>query len=304
MIYFGDRKMPDFCNRRYSVHYTTALNLLMKMGVNLDMVNLLAVGEYQNYKGEIHNQSPAPGQPLDRKTRITLHVGFTSAVDFMPYQFFYGLGEKRPSSGDWEYNARTLMAPFDASMIRYYARARHLDLKYNFGIIDRDYLQKYIDLFEFSLSDNNPDFEEIIAWANILPDFNLWSGNPGKVTGILAYLFKHPFKIVENVKAEYDIPDRLRYRLGTKAGRLGRETVLGGSFSECDSSYRVIMCDMEPEEITEYLLGKPKRKKLEWFLDTCMPSHLEYKLSFRVKDGAVCLGADQSRSRLGYTTVL
>jgi len=304
MIYFGDKKMPDFCHRRYPVHYTTALNLLMKMGVSLDRINLLAVGEYQNYKGEIHNQSPAPGQPLDRKTKISLHVGYPSAVDFMPYQFFYGLGGKRPSSGDWEYNARTLMAPYEASVIRYDARARYLALKYNFGVVDQGHLKKYIDLFDFALSDDNADFEEIVAWANILPDFHLWSGNPEMVTKILAYLFKHPFKIVENIKADYEIPSRLQYRLGSKSGRLGRETVLGGIFSECDSSYRVIMSEMEPDEIADYLPGRPRRKKLEWFLNTCMPSHLEYKISFRVKAGAVCLGADQNRSRLGYATVL
>ncbi|MDD3733085.1 MAG: type VI secretion system baseplate subunit TssG [candidate division Zixibacteria bacterium] len=304
MIYYGDNRMPDFCHRRYPLHFTTALIILMKMGVDINRLNILAVGEYENYKGEIIKQSPAPGSPLDRKTKITLHVGYSSPVDYMPYQFFYGLGGKRITGGEWEYNARILMAPFDAAVIRHLARAHNQVLKYNLGILDREYLSRYIGLFQFALNDDRVDFEELITWANILPDFNHWSGNPTRVTGILAALFKHPFKIIENVSTTYEIPTHLQYRLGSRAGRLGREMVLGNTFTECDSSYQVIMGDMEPDEITEYLPGKLRRKKLEWFLQTCMPSHLDYRICFRVKTKAVCLRSKDNRSRLGYSTVL
>ena len=298
----AEKVMPDFCDRRYPQHYVTALNILKKMDIELDRVNLLAVGEYKNYRGEIIEQAPKPGAPLDRKTKITLHIGFSSAVDYMPYQFFYGMGGRRPSTGEWELRARTLMAPFDAAVIRYHTKARYQTLKYNFGVIDREYLKKYIDLFDFLLDDQFVDIEEILIWANVLPYFNLWSGNPVKVVKILEYIFRREFYIRENIAGEYEIPPRIQYRLGNKTGRLGKETVLGEKFTEYDSSYRLVMRAQTPEDIDEYMPGKPKRKKLEWVMKVCMPNQLDYELAFELKDRGMVLGREGRANRLGYSS--
>jgi len=297
-----DKIMPDFCNRKYPQHYTTALNILKKMGIDIDRVNLLAVGEYKNYRGEIIEQVPKAGKPLDRRTKIILHVGFFSAVDYMPYQFFYGLGGRRPSTGEWENQARTLMAPFDAAVIRYHTRARYQLLKYNFGVIDKEYLKKYIDLFDFLLHDQFVDIEEILIWANVLPYFNHWSGNPEKVVKILQYIFSREFYIKENIAGEYEIPAQIQYRLGNKTGRLGKETILGDKFTECDSSYRLVMRAQAPGDIDEYLPGKPKRKKLEWVMKVCMPNQLDYELTFELKNKGIVIGREGRANRLGYSS--
>ncbi len=50
----ADQKiMPDFCNRRYPFHYTTAISVLAKMGVDVNDIDILAIGTYENYRGEI-----------------------------------------------------------------------------------------------------------------------------------------------------------------------------------------------------------------------------------------------------------
>ena len=75
--------MPDFCNRRHPFHYVTALCVLAKMGIDIDTVDILAVGEYENYRGEIQTQSPKPGAAITDDTRIVLKVGYPSAVDYL-----------------------------------------------------------------------------------------------------------------------------------------------------------------------------------------------------------------------------
>ena len=67
-----DRIMPDFMGRRYRFHYLTAINLLESMGVPLGDIRVRAAGEYENYRGEIRSQDPAPGEEIPAGSVITL----------------------------------------------------------------------------------------------------------------------------------------------------------------------------------------------------------------------------------------
>jgi hypothetical protein len=304
MIYFGDDKMPDFCNRDYPFHFATALNLLIKMGVDINRVEILAVGEYENYKGEVREQNPKPGSPLQSNTKITLSIGYPSVVDQLPYQFFYGLQDAGARSGEWENNARRLMAPYDASVIRHEADLRYQTLQFSFGVADREHLSRFLDLFAFDRDGEVRELEDFIIWASILPTFNHWGGNPEMVAGVLHLLFGYDFRIIESISAEFEIPEALRYRLGTKSGRLGRETILGGSFSEYDSTYEVRIGGISRKELTAFIPGGKKRRKLEWVLDLCMPNDLDYRITFDVVDRATVVGGREEGAYLGYGTHL
>jgi hypothetical protein len=304
MIYFGDDKMPDFTNRQYPFHFANALNLLMKMGVNIDRVEILAIGEFENYKGEIREQQPPPGSPIKSGTKITLKVGYPSAVDQLPYQFFYGLQGSTPRSGEWDLDARRVMAPYDATVIRHEADLRYQTLKFSFGVADQDHLSRFLDLFGFDRDGEVRNLEDLIIWASLLPSFHLWGGNLEKVAEVLHLLFGHRFRIVENVRAEYDIPESIRYHLGAKSGRLGRESIIGRSFSEYDSTYQVIISDITRKEIAAFVPGGTRRKKLEWVLGLCMPNDLDYRISFDVKNRALVVGEREEGAYLGYATHL
>jgi len=91
---------------------------------------------------------------------------------------------------------------------------------------------RILGLYGFNLQNNIKKIGEIIFLFSILPSFNYWSGNPTLVEKILQFFFKYQFKIVENSSSEYDIPESIQYRLGSKSGRLGRETIIGRSFTE------------------------------------------------------------------------
>ena len=122
--------MPDFSGQRYRFHYVTALNLLEGMGVDRRRIRIRKAGVYRNYRGEVRSQQPEPGSVLSDKSIITLEIGSNSAVDFMPYQFFYGLQGLRDSDNSWEDNARSLLAPFDSESVRYEAAMRFYTLRY------------------------------------------------------------------------------------------------------------------------------------------------------------------------------
>jgi len=237
-----DKKMPNFTDRRFRFNYLTALNLLGGMGVDLNRIYIKAMGTYENYRGEIHHQKPEPGTPITTETIINLEVGSQSAVDYMPYQFFYGLGEIRDTDRSWEDNSRSLMAPFDASVIRNNAAVRFNKLKYEFGIIDEQHLDRFLEIFEFDSGDGCYDEDDIMLWISILPSLYMWGGNPDIVISVLNRLFKYEFQLNENVRSTTEIPEALRYKLGVKTARLGKETVIGKSFEEHDSTYELVVC--------------------------------------------------------------
>lgn len=299
-----DTKMPDFCSRPYPFHYTTALNLLRIMGVDINRVDILAAGEYENYKGEVREQKPAPGTPLDVRTHITLTVGYPSAVDQIPYQFFYGLQGGTSRGSEWEEQARRLMAPFDAAVIRHGAAALYHILKFDCLSIDRQQLSLYLDLFDFDFAGDEFDPHEALAWALLLPAFHLWSGNAERVEQILSYLLGYHFRIIENVASRHEIPAEAHYRLGAASGRLGKETLLGHFFVEYDSAYQVVLSGVKREDVPLFLPGGSKRKKLEWLLGICMPNNLDYVVTINTDSATTVLGNREKGGHLGYSARL
>jgi hypothetical protein len=296
-----DAKMPELTGRRYRFHYLTAINLLQSMGIAPSDINIRAAGEYENYRGEVRSQDPAPGEPIHPGSRITLEVGCESAVDFMPYQFFYGLRGIRDTDGRWESDARSLMAPFDAATIRYEAATRMDALRYDFGVTDEGHLRRFMRLFEYGEAGGEGDAAELMFLAAVLPSLHMWGGNPAALTVILKKLFGYEVRLRENVRASTPIPEEIRYRLGSRAGRLGAETVLGRSFEECDSRYEVEFSGVPARDVPEMLPGGRTRRRVERILDYCAPGDLDYTISVKVERPAAGGGGE---GHLGYSTWL
>lgn len=297
-------RMPDLVNRRAPVHYVTGLNQLMRLGIDIAQIDILAVGEYENYHGEIRRQTPTPGTEIGPSTKVVLEVGFPSAVDIMPYQFFYGLaGTGRGGSG-WEENARRLMAPFDGAIIRRNARAQYHSLKLAFGYLDREQLERFVRLFGIDCQGIALTDRDLLLLATLLPAFSQWTGNPSAVAIVLELFFGYQFEIAESVPRRYQIPRELQYRLADTDATLGRETTVGQSFVECDSAYRVIVHGVEPDRIAGWLAGKPQRRKLEWLLQLAMPGNLRGEIQVLSVQAGYPLGTDDHESYLGHSVYL
>ena len=295
----NEKEMPDFTGRDFRFGYMTALNILAGLGIDINRVNIKSVGTCENYRGQIHAQNPEPGVPVTPETEITLEIGVPSAVDYMPYQFFYGLKGKRDTDRSWEDRARTLMAPFDSTVIRHQASVRFSALKYEFGIIEEGHLGRFLTLFDFEAEDGEYDREDILLFISLLPSVYMWGGNPEMVTNVLGRLFGYQFRLAENVNSETEIPEELRYKLGEKVARLGRETVLGSSFSECDSTYQLTVCGVPPEEVSRFLPGGKTRERIKKILDYCMPGDLDCRITVEAEKEKMELG---SGTYLGYAT--
>ena len=294
--------MPDFTSRKSPFHFTTAINTLLRMGVDLDRLDILAVGEYENYKGEILYQEPAPGRVISKENRIVLHVGFPSAVDQMPYQFFYGLQSNLSRTREWDQHSRELMAPFDASVIRYSSVARSLILKFNLSVVEYEHLVRFLKLFDYDVFRSGDEFREALIWSVMHPTFHFWAGNPELIPRFLQLLFGYEFRIIENCEAEFPIPTGIRYTLGAMSGRLGKETILGKSFRESDSSYILEMSGIDAEEMQEWLPGRRKRKRLEAVLDICMPGNLNRIIRLVSKVRKVHIGREKRQAYLGFSS--
>ncbi len=307
MMSRADMEMPDFTSRRFKFHYLTALNLLESMGIPLDNIHLKAAGIYENYCGEIRSQEPEVGEVITGGTMVTLEVGCESAIDFMPYQFFYGLQGIRDTDNTWEDEARCLMAPFDAAAIRYEAAMRMHSLRNSFGVIDEEHLKRFMDLYEFDPGDGVKSSSDMMFLAAILPSIHSWGGNPEAVSAVLERLTGFRVSMKENVKARTEIPADIRYRLGSRTGRLGCETLVGSSFEECDSTYEVSFVGVPKGKVGELLPGGKVRSRVERFLDFCMPGDLDYRISIAVdRRHAEKTQAHEERTmgHLGYSTYL
>jgi hypothetical protein len=295
------KTMPDFTGRKYRFHYLTALNLLESLGVPLRNIYIRCVGVYENYRGEIRSQEPEAGAEISGDTRITLEVGCSSAVDYMPYQFFYGLRGLREGDHTWEENARSLLAPFEAAGIRYEAALSFHALRYEFGIIDVGYIPTFLRLFEYAAEEDSADIDGLLLMISILPSLHEWGGTQTALSKILRRKYNYNVYINENVKSKNYIPGYLRYKLGAKTGRLGNETLLGRSFEEFDSTYELVFEDVSPEAVPELRPGGEMRRRIDRFLSYCMPSDLDCR--YRIKVNKKAIGRTTARY-LGYSTFI
>ena len=293
--------MPDFTSRRFKYHYVTALTVLIRLGLDLNRVRLLAAGTLENFKGEVRWQIPEPGTELSNKAEITLGVGALSAVDTLPYQFFYGFKHGPHRSGDWETNARELMSPFDGAIIRFRARCADIIGKFGFGALDEDHCRRYLNLF--GLADfEGADIDELFFWIRSLPDFHFWAGNAKAVARVASSIIGFPVEIVESIQSEMVLPEDCRSYLGDKSAALGTRMILGSRVVDNDNAYEVVVSGVDTGSVRAFLPDGPARKKLDRILDMCMPDDLERKITIRTKSSPLKLGDDKTDAHLGYST--
>ncbi len=296
--------MPHLCDRHKRLSFVTSLLALDRLGVDLHQVSLLAVGTHRNYRGEVVAQSPDPGTPITPDTVVSLEVGFSSAVDTLPCQFFAGLGDAAKSSSGWELRARHFMAPFDATVVRYQALALGERLRFSLGTTDTVRLREFLSLFALDMPRRHADPRQLGLWAALLPSFHNWAGNAEQVGHVLTLLLGRRCSVEENIPVRYDIPSDIQSRLGQKRHRLGRQIVLGDGFIDCDQTYRVHVHGVASDRIRDWMPGGPMHRHLEWLLQTCMPGQLDYRISVHARRGRRKLGDSTEHFRLGYNTYL
>ncbi|MFH1893237.1 MAG: type VI secretion system baseplate subunit TssG [Candidatus Zixiibacteriota bacterium] len=294
--------MPELCSRRHPLHFATALNILGKTGIDIRSVDILAVGEYENYKGEVIEQNPSAGTPVGPGSKIVLMIGYNSAVDYMPYQFFYGLSGSTARTDDWDMQSRKLMAPFDASVIRYTSIAKRDALTFSLSFVEEEHLHRFLKLFDFDSDRHSGSFSELMFWFTLLPMYHHWAGNAELVEKVLTHLAGYECQIIENVSSTFEIAREICFSLGSAESRLAVNSLVGRSFSECDSAYDVIIRDVKTEDIGEFVPGGRIREKVERALDLCMPSNLVSQITVMGEQKRMQIGRKADCGYLGYSS--
>jgi len=295
--------MPDFCNRLKPTHFATALNTLTRLGINTRDVYLVAIGRYQNFRGEIQEQSPSPGTELDRRTEIRLEVGFSSAVDQLPYQFFFGFGSTTADRTDeWEERARAFMAPFDSAVIRTLAECQLKDLTFGFGLQRENHIRRFLGLFGVDRSQIGADKDEMLLWRNLMPYFHEWTGNPDALCRLLKSVTGCECEIIENTVSRTEIPEKLRTRLGAHQAAIGVDCILGDSFEDIDTGFRLKISNVDPATVKKLLPGGQLRDKIERILAFCAPATAEYSIDVVGFPAENQIGAETENCFLGHTS--
>jgi predicted component of type VI protein secretion system len=195
------------------------------------------------------------------------------------------------------------MAPFDAAVMHAEAIAVLVPLAYNFSILSEHHLTRYLQLFDQSAVGES-DLNALRVWAESMPGFYHWGGNPRFVERFLQALFGFRFTIQENVESRHETPEALRWKLGKNQNMLGHESVLGKSFSECDTALEVTVHDVPPNQVADLLPNHTLRRKVDEVLSICLPAGMSCRVRVASLPTAGRLAGANRLNRLGYTARL
>lgn len=211
--------MPDLCRPRRGATHTldTALRALAALGVDDARIAVESVGPGWP-DGRVVRQAPAPGAPLDARTRVVLGVGGVGALDALPYAL--------RDADDAPFGVDALVALFDtpALKLRYHLRAGG-DF---FALRDGDLTsaRRWIEqVFQVDPAPWAP--ERWPALARLLPLLHRLAGRPAGLAAALRVLFDLPLAEARAVRGVAYARDGVRLALGTAGSRLGVDTLLG-----------------------------------------------------------------------------
>jgi hypothetical protein len=296
--------MPNLANPHSAVPFIQALSQLKSSGVSLENVRLLLKGVFESYRGEIVHQLPPPGEVIDSSSVILLFVASSSMVDRLPPSLFLAPKEKYTDYSSMELESRKLFSCFDSTIIKMAAILKYAQLVYNSVFAETSFARQFVRAFGFPDEGWSP--EELFLWANLLPSYHQWGGTRKGTEEVLSRFLQTKVRIEEKRRGENPLPPELFSRLGRKASRLGSDWSLGSRYSECESTFGVMVGPISALHVHDFLPSGPKRKKLDRILKHCVPGQLRWKVTVRLRrsEKSFSLGQNTANCILGYTTHL
>jgi len=301
---FTKVKMPDLVNPLSSASFVHTFISLRRCGVKLENLRLLLKGVFENYKGEIIGQLLPPGTEINSDTVIELEVGSPSMVDQLPSSLFFDPRKEYRDFDKMESRSRELFSCFDSIIAKTIATLEYILLVYDSVFIEHSFSKKFLGAFGFPEEEWTSD--ELFSWTVLLPGFHLWAGTKRGTEQVLSKFLGVKIRIEENKRSEDSLPQKLQSRLGEKSGELGMNWCLGDCFSECESSFKVVIGPISASEVHDFLPPGLKRKKLDRILYHCLPGQLRWSKAVRLKrkERKLSLGEKTQNCVLGYSTYL
>lgn len=294
--------MPNLANPHSPVPFIQALSQLKSSGVSLENVRLLLKGVFESYKGEIVHQLPPPGEEIDPPAVILLFAASPSTVDRLPPSLFLAPKEKYADYSTMELESRKFFSCFDSTMTKMAVTLKYVHLVYNSVLAEVSFTRQFVRTFGFP--DEGWSAEELFLWASLLPSYHQWGGTKRGTEEVLSRFLRAKVTIQEKRRGENPLPKKLSSRLGGRASRLGSGWSLGSRYSECESTFGVVVGPISAPQVRDFLPPGPKRKKLDRILRYCVPGQLRWNVAVRLRPGekSFSLGRNTANCVLGYST--
>lgn len=297
-------KLPDLVNPLSPASFAHTLIWLRRCGIDLENVRVLMKGVFENYKGEIIAHSPPAGTEADSSTMIVLEVGCPSMVDLLPPSLFFDPRKKYRDFDRMELRSRKLFSCFDSAIGKIIAILEYILLVYDSVFLERSFSKEFLGAFGFPEEGWNS--EELFLWTVLLPCFHQWAGTKKGTEEVLSRLLGTKIRIEENKRGDNSLPRKIQSFLGEDSCKLGQNLTLGNSFSECESSFKVVIGPISAYQVHDFLPHGFKKKKLDRILNHCVPGQLRWSTALKLKrkEKDFSLGENTLNCVLGYSTYL
>ncbi len=299
---FNPFTMPDFRSRPdgRSKSLKDCYVNLRTLGFPDRNLFIFPEGEFTNFKGEIIDQRPEPGELVIPGNRIVIVAAVKGICELLPDLFT----DHHESFFDEEISPRgateRLFAVFDSAFIKMICRLEWARDIYA-GISSSDRITEYwgtlLDLPERKMKQIAP---QIVGF--VLPALYGYLGTESALGAYISAVTGIESRAIRSGIQRFPIPEELKNRLGLKA-ILGNELFLGEEFKGVTPETDLEL-DLTDLATVENIIPKGRQHSLlKEMLALAMPSAAEIaKIKSRPDSEEICF--EGGKSYLGYSTVL
>ena len=270
--------MPNLVRRgsEDSLSLESAINILLELGIQRKHLRVIAEGGFNRFRGGIIHQKPIEGTSIDHDSEVILTVTESGLYDALPEGVFSANGTFEHKQKEVEELIRNFFTTFESYLFQTSSTLKYIGDVSNLIFHDELLSKSFISYFGFSY--RGWDVEDLMIWRTLLPYAPAWVGTKWGIEMIMNAFFGLNAKIIENISHKNNIPAEIRNRLGKDTSSLGENFLLGKSFAETYSTFRLCLGPISIQQFPEFLPGEKKRKKLERILEFAIPGDMTYEI--------------------------
>lgn len=299
---FTSFQMPDFKSRPDGISKSLkdAYSYLRGKGFPDKDIFIFPQGRFTEFKGEILDQRPEPGEMVGDGTRITIIAAVPGICEIMPDLFT----DHRDDFFDEEFNnrggAKRLFAIFDSAIIKMLCKLEWIRDIYG-GINQSEaviqYFAELLNLPERNIKQIAPD---ILGY--VLPSLYGNLGTEGALRIYLETVMGLESQVRVGGYEEYELPPAFVSKLGER-GRIGNDFYLGQTFKGASAKLIIDLLLSNPDLIRDVIPNSKGDFLLRKILEFNVPQTAEAFRLNMVPDPAT-IRFKSGSSHLGYGTVL
>lgn len=279
--------------------------LLAKLDIKAQEYYFLSMEEHGNYHTDIESIRTVPTRGEGRREERVVTAYLPSFKNYFPDHFFVELMEESDHHpGVYEDRFLEFWSAFDTTTYRNWIEIFILQLRMLFVVSDEETEQLYWQRLGGDMPSLPPEERRYLLLLRFFGPF--LRGRALLFDRIIPAFTRKPVHLDEFVPAETEIPEHLRCYLGEKNHRLGRDMFPGRTFTENSTRFRVIIQQLDEEDIPDFIPHGRRRVLLENLSKLFAPAHQDSVLEYRFKSGLSLFspGSQNKTAYLGFSTYL